>query len=174
MEEKTLLEIERELNDVLIAFEDTAEGGVDAEEYDAFVAQINAILDEIGDNEKKKIDAYGHLVTKLEAEQNRLAEIIKNVQARKKSVEGKVERVKSSLLYAMNLFNKPKIEGEMFVARIINSEKVVIEDESALPDDVLRVKTVSEPDKKLIKERIKAGGIVSGATVVPTQSVTIK
>lgn len=169
---KTLFEIEHEINDVLTAFADTDEGGVDPEQYENFISHVRNIIDEIGQDEKRKIDAYGHFVTKLESERERLATIIKNLQNRKKSVECKIEGIKNHLLFVMNTFGKPKIEGEVFVARITKSEQVEITEEKLLPDEYMRVK--KEPDKTLIKDAIKNGTDVPGARIRPNQSVTIK
>ena len=54
------------------------------------------------------------------------------------------------------------------------SESVVIDDETLLSDEYIRVKTTKEPDKIAIKERLKKWVIVEGARIEVRQNLQIK
>lgn len=54
------------------------------------------------------------------------------------------------------------------------SESVVIDDETLLSDEYMRVKTTKEPDKIAIKERLKKWVIVEGVRIEVKQNLQIK
>ena len=170
-EAKTLFDIERKIDVVLTKFADSGDG-VDPEREEAFLKEVVCIMEELSTHEKDKIDAYGHFVTKLESESNRIASIIKNLSARKKSVDCKTDSVKSHLKYTMTSFGKAKIEGNVYTAWLRSSNHIEIFDEAAIPEEYLRIK--KEPDKTAITDAIKKGTVVPGAKVQTSQSVTIK
>lgn len=55
-----------------------------------------------------------------------------------------------------------------------SSEAVEIVDASEIPDEYLRVKMTSEPDKVAIKDAIKAGMVIGGCQLVKKLSTSIK
>lgn len=170
----TLIDIEKSINETLNAFADTEEGGVDEELQQKFMKEFEQIINALGEQEKDKIDAYGQFVSKLDAEADRLSIIIKNLQARKSSATNKVKAIKNHLLFTMNTFGLKKVKGKIFLANIRTSDVVQIDETIELPVAYVHTKTIVEPDKVKIKEALKAGTVITGATLIQSQSVTIK
>lgn len=165
-------EIERQIDDTLTMFADMAEGFSEPEEYADFEKHFTAVLAELGEEEAQKIDAYGHVITKLDAEESRLETIIKNLTARKKACANKQQQMKDHLAFNMNWTGRKKIAGNMFTAAMRESQSVFITNETDIPDKYLRIK--KEPDKTAIKAAIIAFEEVPGAELRSKQSVSIK
>lgn len=170
---KTFAEIESEITNILAAYEDTSEGIDDPEIMAQFEAQMEATIATLGEAEADKIDGYGQFVSKLEAEETRLATIIKNLSARKKSIVVKIDAVKDHLLFTMEQFGQKKIAGNIFTASIREGKSVDVFSESLLPAQYWRIiPETKEPDKKLIKEALAAGE-VPGAAIHTSRNVHI-
>ena len=172
---KTLAQIENESNLILAAYDDTAEGlEGDDEALAKFVEDVEAILAQLGEEKADKIDGYGQFITKLEAEEARLATVIKNLTARKKAAARKIDGIKSHLLSVMEFFGEKKIEGTTFVAAIREGKSVSVTDEAKLPDEFWRIiPETKTPDKKEIMAALKVGD-VAGAEIVTSRNVHIK
>ena len=65
------------------------------------------------------------------------------------------------LMQASGINRHRTTEGNLSVGNA--PEKVIITDESAIPDEFMR--TTKEPNKTAIKDALKAGNDVSGATM---------
>ena len=70
-------------------------------------------------------------------------------------------------------------EGEKFstakcAVSFRRSESVEIVDANEIPDEYLRTKTTTEPDKVAIKEAMKSGMVISGCQLVSKLSTSIK
>lgn len=167
-----LKEIEEQIMEVLTAYADTSDG-IDPEEHEAFMSHVTKIIDDLNEKEAAKIDGYGHFVSRLEAEEKRLANIIKNLQNRKKGCACKIDSIKEHLLHTMKVFGKKKIEGNLFTARIGTSHPVEIFDEKLLTQDYLRFSD-PVPDKTAIMIALKNDTEVPGARLSDKQNVTIK
>lgn len=171
---RTFAEIEHAINGILAAYEDTAEGmGDDTALMEQFNAEVEATIAALGNEEADKIDGYGQFISKLEAEEARLATVIKNLSARKKSISGKIDAIKGHLLAVMELFGQKKISGNVFVASIREGKSVGITDPNIIPESFRRVIPETwEPDKKAIKEALAVGD-VPGAVIVTSRNVHI-
>ena len=74
----------------------------------------------------------------------------------------------------MLLFEVEEIKTPLIKLNFRNSESVEITNESQLSDKFLVTKTVVTPDKKAIKDAIKAGEFVEGATISYNKNLQIK
>jgi ribosomal silencing factor RsfS len=74
----------------------------------------------------------------------------------------------------MQLYDVEKIETPLIKLSFRNSESVEITNESQLDDCFIVTKTVSTPDKKAIKDAIKSGVFVEGATISYNKNLQIK
>lgn len=128
-------------------------------------------LDALQIAREQKIEGVGLWIKELtrfaadiKAEKDALAE-------RQKVVENKVERLKCYLVYALQgeKFQTPKI-----AMSYRKSESVNIPDETAIPDRYCNVVEVRKPDKKAIKDALKAGEEVFGAELITKQNLQIK
>jgi hypothetical protein len=104
---------------------------------------------------------------------------IKELQARKKALEGRFENLKSYLYKNMkeNKISEISALDMTFSAKLkLNPPSVLIEDEAAIPSEYLTVPVMPlpAPDKTLIKDAIKAGKEVPGCKLVQAERVEIK
>lgn len=100
----------------------------------------------------------------------------KRIADRRKPLDSLVARLEKYLLENMQKmgFNDVSADDSSFRVRVMaGSESVVIDDEASLPPDYLRTKSVSEPNKVLIKQAIKDGHEVPGAHVERKPSLKI-
>ena len=74
----------------------------------------------------------------------------------------------------MQLFEVEEIKTPLIKLNFRNSESVEITNEAQLAEKFLVVKTVVTPDKKAIKEAIKSGEFVEGATISYNRNLQIK
>lgn len=112
---------------------------------------------------KDKAIAVASYFQNLKAEAEAIDEALRKMQARKKALENHAERMKLYLLGAMVDTGIDKISCPYFVLSVAKCPpSVEITDEAAIPEDLMRVKVIREPDKAAIKE---AGGC-SGARIV--------
>jgi hypothetical protein len=97
------------------------------------------------------------------AMEDAIAARIKELQERKGRYVRKQESIKAAMLGAMTLAGMTKLPlTEATLSRGASRQSVVIVDESALPDEFVRIKR--EPDKVAIANALKSGD-VAGATL---------
>lgn len=155
---------------------------VDPVEYIA--EQENKLLEaltELKGDFDTKAESVSLYIKELEAGTKLLGESIKNLQSRKKAMENKVERLKSYLLASMETVGESKIETDKVrISLRNNAPSVVVYDEKAFinqyrgnRDDLLKY---SEPtiNKTAVKDALKSGEDIAGATLEAKRTVTIK
>jgi hypothetical protein len=128
-----------------------------------------------------KAESVSLYIKELEAGTKALGESIKNLQSRKKAMENKVERLKTYLINSMDTVNETKIETDKVrISLRNNAPSVVVYDEKAFlnqykgnRDDLLKY---SEPtiNKIAVKDALKSGEDIAGATLEAKRTVTIK
>lgn len=130
-----------------------------------------ADLDELQMARDEKIENVGLWIKNLNAEAAAVKAEKDAMADRQKRLERKAESLKNYLAYALNgqKFSTPKV-----AMTFRKSESVNIIDEQLLPDDYLNITIVTKPDKKIIKDAIKAGKEVLGAELVTKQNLQIK
>ena len=128
-----------------------------------------------------KAESVSLYIKELEAGAKALGESIKNLQSRKKAMENKVEHLKAYLINSMDTVNETKIETDKVrISLRNNAPSVVVYDEKAFinqykgnRDDLLKY---SEPtiNKTAVKDALKSGEDIAGATLESKRTVTIK
>lgn len=106
-------------------------------------------------------------IKQIEDEEKRLSEL-------KKANEKVIERLKTTLKDAMVLFQVEKIQSPLVTISLRNSESVEVLHLALLSDEYKKTKTEVSADKVAIKEAIKEGKNVYGATLKKNQSIQIK
>lgn len=109
------------------------------------------------------------------AEQMKAAEA--EIAKRRKAVEARANNVRKYLLDNMTRCGITKIESPYFNLAIRdNPESVVIDSEAEIPSEFLNQPetTPPTPDKKAIKDAIKAGNEVAGAHLERSKRLEIK
>lgn len=119
---------------------------------------------------EEKIEGIALYIKDLKAEAEALKAEKMAFAERQKVAENKVESLKNYLAYAL--------KGQAFkstkaVVSFRKTQQVDIPDIHKLDENFLRYKD-PEADKTAIKEAIKAGQIVKGATLIENTSVIIK
>lgn len=124
---------------------------------------------------ENKVIAISSFIRNLEV----TAAAMKNAEAemndRRRSVERKIEGLKSYVLTNMNAIGMDKVECPLFKVSVRNNApSVVVEENIALPQKYLVTKTVVSPDKKALKEAIESGEVFEGVWLVRRNSLSIK
>lgn len=126
------------------------------------------------DQLQSKSENYAYIIKQMDSECDIIDLEIKRLQQAKKVRENTIERLKGTLTYAMNLFEVPEIKTPLIKINFRKSESVEITNEAQLAEKFITTKTVITPDKKAIKEAIKAGEFVEGATISYNKNLQIK
>lgn len=119
----------------------------------------------------EKIENVACWVKNLEADAAAYKAEMDAFTARKKQAEQKAERLKAWLAEATG---GQKLNLTRADIRFIKSERVEILNEGKLPKKYLVKKITFSPDKKLIKDLLKAGKNVSGCALKEYQNIQIK
>lgn len=121
-----------------------------------------------------KVEDYCHVIYQLTADIDMYDKEIKRLTAKMKSAKSGVERMKGALSAYMQATNHKKLAAGTFTLSFRKSESVVINDESALPQEYIKTEIKKSPDKTAIKNAIKNGQTVAGAELQENQNLQIK
>lgn len=154
-------------------------------------ADVQAVLDAYFDDETERNDTIEAVIGQFEAKAQSVAAYclnmaatgdmleahIKAMQAKLKTCRAREGRLKDYLAANMKAAGIRSIQADdgSFAAKFAkNPPRVEIWDEKQIPDDMMRVKTVTEPDKTAIKAAIQAGREIPGAKIVQEETLRIK
>lgn len=146
--------------------------------YELFVNDeipLEAVQDTLdGMGVENKLEDYVHVIIQLNADLAMLDKEIEKLLAKKARAQKSVDKTKAAALAYMYVTNKEKERAGVFSLSIRKSEAVNITDLEKLPSEYVKAKTTITPDKKAIKNAIKAGAEVAGAEIVENRSLQIK
>lgn len=115
--------------------------------------------------------AVSRLILNLDSDVGALDAEIDRLQERKRMIQNRQKQIREYLRENMDAAGIKKISCPLFTITLVQGREVaVIEDDSLLPDDLVRVKTEVSPDKNAIAARLKAGEEVPGARLERGQS----
>mgnify|MGYP000583482179 CR=1 FL=1 len=123
--------------------------------------------------QSKAVD-YCYVIKQLDYDCEQIDNEIARLNKLKKVRANLTDRLKNTVSSAMQLFEVEKIETPLIKLSFRNSESVEITNESQLDACFIVTKTVSTPDKKAIKDAIKNGELVCGATISYNKNLQIK
>lgn len=158
---KTMYSISMEALNIASALE---EGELSPELESALVINQNEL-------QEKSIN-YGYVIKDAENHISLIDAEIKRLQEMKRIQSNKVERLKETVLNAMNIYGIEKINSPFLNISIRKSESVEIGE--GLPLEYQMSKTTFVPDKTRIKNAIKSGENIIGATIKENQNLQIK
>ena len=120
---------------------------------------------------EEKIEGVGLWIKNLQAEAEAVKKEKDAMADRQRRLEKKAESLKNYLAWALQgeKFSTPRIAMSWR-----KSESVLIPDEALLDDRFVNIQMIKKPDKKLIKDTLKAGLEVPGAELVTKQNLQIK
>lgn len=161
---KTLYQINNDYYDLISQIE-LAEGELTPELESALEINKNEL-------EVKSI-AYVEYIKTKESFNDRITEEIKRLQAIKKANETLIDRLKTNLVSAVNLYGTFKSGFLTFSTR--KSKQVEVNcDPNDLPKEFKVVKVTETPDKNAIKKAIEQGQEVAGCKIVENINLQIK
>lgn len=154
-------------------------------------ADVQAVLDAYFDDETERNDTIEAVIGRFEAKAQSVAAYclnlaaqgdmleahIKAMQAKLKTCRAREGRLKDYLAANMKAAGIRSIQADdgSFAAKFAkNPPRVDIWDEAQIPQDYLRTKTTTEPDKTAIKAAIQAGREVPGAKLEQSESLRLK
>lgn len=140
-----------------------------AEEIDE--QTFNDTLEAMGATEK--VESYCKLIKQLQSDVDMFKGEIDRLNARKKTAENGVERVKAALLDFMKQSGQDKVKAGSFAVSTAKTQAVNITNEKAIPCRFL-VEQPPKIDKAGIKNALKAGETVGGAELVTNTGVRIR
>ena len=124
--------------------------------------------------EEKLRDVVGYSQA-LEAEGRMIAHREAELTARRRRLECRAAWLRSYALEAMRAAKIDRLDSPDFTARVrANPGAAQITNEALLPEDLVRVKTIREPDKAEIRERLLAGVEVPGAALRITWRLDVR
>jgi len=129
----------------------------------------------INQNElQEKAINYGYVVKSLESDVSTIDEEIKRLRSLKEAKTNAIDRMKSSVLNAMQIYGLKKIESPTLNVSIRESESVEVHSLEQLPDTFKTTKVTVSADKVSIKKAIKDGVNIEGAVIVTNSNLQIK
>lgn len=134
--------------------------------------ELEAALEINRENFSTKAEGYVKAIKNYKAEADIIAEEIKKLQAKKKTCENAIDRMKTALCGAMQVFEMPKVQAGIFKISLTTSESVVITDEEAIPAEYKKVRY--EVSKTDLKKAINEGLEIEGAEIRQNNSITIR
>lgn len=161
---------------------------IDSKIYDLLTLPESEIVDEDGvvirDVWKELEELQGERVDKLVDSMRVAAELDENAKAlneeiarltvRKKNFQERAAAIRQRVASSMEQAQEKSVENLTARITLVRTKSVDILDETELPLELLRSKTVVEADKKAIGERLKAGEEVPGARFKENLSVRLK
>lgn len=122
---------------------------------------------------QQKAVAYIYVTKSLEADVSTIDEEIKRLQALKASRVKTIDKLKETVKQAMELYEIEEIKTATLKINFRKSESIEV-DENIISDDYCKFKTVRTPDKAMIKDAIKAGTEIYGASLKINRNIQIK
>jgi len=123
--------------------------------------------------QSKAVD-YCYVIKSLESDCEQIDNEIARLNKLKKVRSNLTDRLKNTVSSAMELYEVEKIETPLIKLSFRNSESVEITNEQQLDAKFIVTKTVTTPDKKAIKDAIKNGELVCGATISYNKNLQIR
>lgn len=123
-----------------------------------------------------KADGYAKIIAQMNADSGTIGDEIKRLQARKKSMEGNIDRMKKSLQMAMETTGKRKFKTSLFSFGIQKNPPRVVMDVENLTDIPIDYLVPQDPtvDKKKIMAELKSGAALPFAHLEQDEGIRIR
>ncbi|WP_456322184.1 siphovirus Gp157 family protein [Hydrogenimonas sp.] len=164
----TVFEINAEIEKV----SQKMEGGFDPETGEIIEPDMDAIrleLAELGLAKEEKAENIAYIMKEYKAAEAALGEEIKRLQERKAGYAKQQARLKELLDWLMH---GEKLKTEKFTFFYKPVERIVIDDESDIPEDYVKVEF--KIDKAGLKKAIKNGAAIEGAHIEKDKVVVVR
>jgi hypothetical protein len=124
------------------------------------------------ENLQEKAINYGYVIKNFESEVDIIETEIKRLNALKKARINAVDKLKTNISNAMQLFGILEVKAPTFKMNFRKSESVEIYE--GLSNEYITEKISYQPDKIAIKNAIKEGKTVNGAGIIINYNLQIK
>lgn len=128
------------------------------------------LLDNLNEQLNIKRENIALYIKNLVADSKAIDEEIKNLTARKRSINNKVDWLKS---YLANDLQGNKFETAKVVVSFRKSKAIDIAPNANIPDDYL-IPQEPKVDKAGLKKAIQAGAVINGVSIVEKSNISIK
>lgn len=128
------------------------------------------LLDSLNEQLNIKRENIALYIKNLVADSKAIDEEIKNLTARKRSINNKVDWLKS---YLSSDLNGSKFETAKVVVSFRKSKSIDIAPNANIPDEFL-IMQEPKPDKTALKKAIQAGAVINGVSIVEKSNISIK
>ena len=118
--------------------------------------------------------SYGYVIKSIEAESDIIDAEIKRLTQLKKVRDNAVERLKTTLKQAMEMYGVLELKTPTLKISFRKSESVEIIDMDLLDEKYITKKTTEMPNKTEIKEALKRGEVIEGAELRINNNIQIK
>lgn len=145
-----------------------------AENPDTDPETLRDTMEAVSGELEEKAEGYGCVIRQLEYDAAALATEIKRLTNRKRAIEENVQAMKSRLQDAMTATGKTKLKTSLFSFAVRkNAPALTVTDEDKIPE---RYWVLPEPvlDKTALKDDLKAGQEIPGATLTQGESLQIR
>lgn len=143
---------------------------LDAEEIDE--QTFNDTLEAIGAEDK--VNSYCQIIRELDGDNAAIKAEIERLKKRIEHNTSSINRMKQALDGFMTASGKKKEKTPFFSVSYRKSQSVDILNEADIPQEYIKVKTETAPDKVAIKAALKAGEAIPGCQLKDTESIQIR
>ena len=133
---------------------------------------VNEYLEAVDMQLQEKAKNIFFFMQNYQNNNNQINEEMKRLQGLKKTYSSHYNRLKDYVAFSMGNAGIKSIESDLVKFSFRKSKSVVIEDQAKLKDEFLNVKYT--PNKTAIKEAIKGGAKVEGASIIENNLLQIK
>jgi hypothetical protein len=165
---KSLYHISTEAKELVSALEEN-EGELNPDIESALRINQNEL-------QEKSIN-YAYAIKTVSNDVDAISEEIKRLQALKKAKDNTIQRLKDTVVNAMQIYGLEKVETPTLKLSIRRSEAVIIDDifTKVNPEGYYMTEKITyTPDKTMIKEAIKRGENIEGARIIENYNLQIK
>ena len=156
------------------AIEDILEDGFSVDEETGEVLFDESDLNALNAEISEKIENVACYIKNLTADISALKEEERNLNTRRKQKERKIESPRGYINYALGLSGRKALESPRCKVSYRKSSSVEVPDINALDKNYITEVIELKADKTAIKNAIKEGKEVAGASIVERQNLQIK
>ena len=136
--------------------------------------ELNEALTITQNELQNKAVNYSFVIKQIESDIEQIENEVKRLNAMKKVQQNVIDRLKSTLTTAMNIFEVDEIKTPLIKINFRKSESVEVEDVNVLPNDYKVIKVTEQADKIKIKAALKSGEIIAGCSISENKNIQIK
>lgn len=121
----------------------------------------------------QKVENICYVIRNLQADADKFKAEKDRIAAKQQTAENGVKRLKESLLNYLQVTNQSKVKSGIFSVGVGSTEKVVVTDESKIPQEFL-IEQQPKIDLTGLKKALKKGTHIEGITIENNQHIRIR